>query len=42
MGIGILSRETMLSNLILYASEKRSTLKGKKLLPLGANSFLLE
>ena len=31
-----------LSNLFCLASEKRSTLKEKNLLPMGANSFLLE
>ena len=37
-----LSRETTLSKLILLPSEKGSSLKGKNLLPLGANSILLE
>ena len=32
----------MLSKLFYLPSEKVSTLKGKNLLPLGANSFLLE
>ena len=41
-GIDIFSREITLSNLILSSSEKGSTLKGKNLLPVGANSFLLE
>ena len=31
-----------LSNLFYFPSEKGSSLKGKNLLPLGANSFLLE
>ena len=31
-----------MSKLILSSSEKESTLKGKNLLPVGANSFLLE
>ena len=38
----MLSGETNLSNLVSLLSEKGSTLKGKNLLPQGANSFLLE
>ena len=37
-----LSRETTLTKLILLPSEKRSSLKDKNLLPMGANSILLE
>ena len=37
-----LSREKTLSKQFYLPSEKGSTLKGKNLLPLGANSFLLE
>ena len=38
----MLSRETPLLQLPLFLSEKGSTLKGKNLLHMGANSFLLE
>ena len=31
-----------MSNLFLFTSEKGSSLKGKNVLPLGANSFLIE
>ena len=41
-GIYTLSREATLLKLFCLPSEKRSILKGKNLLPLGANSFLLE
>ena len=37
-----LYRKLTLAILFLLLSEKGSTLKGKNLLPLGANSFLLE
>ena len=37
-----LSWETTLSKFFWLPSEKGSTLKGKSLLPMGANSFLLE
>ena len=38
----MISREETLTKLILLPSEKGSTLKGKNLLPKGANSFLLK
>ena len=41
-GTHTLSRATALSKLLSLPSEKGSSLKGKNLLPLGANSFLLE
>ena len=37
-----ISREVTLSKLICFPSEKGSSLKGKTLLPRGANSFFLE
>ena len=37
-----LKGEATLSKLLCLTSEKGSTLKGKNLLPQGANSFLLE
>ena len=37
-----LSGKATLSKIVFLPSEKGSTLKGKNLLPLGANSFLLE
>ena len=40
-GINAFSRETTLSS-DFSPTENGSTLKGKNLLPLGANSFLLE
>ena len=40
--IDTLSRETALSELLLLPSKKGSTLIGKNLLPVGANSFLLK
>ena len=40
--IDTLSREITLSKLFWLLSEKGFTLKGKNLLPLGANSFLLK
>ena len=40
--IGTFSREATLSKLFCLLFEKGSTLKGKNLLPMGANSFLLE
>ena len=39
-GIETLSGDATLSSLFLSPSEKWSTLRGKNLLPLGANSFL--
>ena len=36
-----LTRELILSKLYWFPSEKGSALKGKNLLPLGANYFLL-
>ena len=41
-GMVIFSREVTLLRLFFLPSGKGSTLKGKNLLPLGANSFLLE
>ena len=41
-GTGTVSRETTMSKYFGSASAKESTPKGKNLLPLGANSFLLE
>ena len=41
-GIDALSREVTLSNCFCLSFEEGSILKGKNLLPLGANSFLLE
>ena len=41
-GIGTLSDKETLSKLFCLLSEKGSSLKGKNLLPLRANSFLLE
>ena len=41
-GVDTLSRETTLSKLCLLPSEKGSFPKGKNLLPIVANSFLLE
>ena len=41
-GIDTLSGKTTLSRWFCLPSEKGSTLKGKNLLPMGANSFLLE
>ena len=41
-GMDTLSGVATLSKLFCLPSEKGSTLKGKNLLPLGANSFLLE
>ena len=38
----LFSGETTQSILFSFPSEKRFTLKGKNLLPLGANSFLSE
>ena len=38
----LLYREEKLSNLFCLISEKGSALKGQNLLPIGANSFLLE
>ena len=40
--IDTLSGEVALTNYLCSLSEKGSTLKGKNLLPTGANSFLLE
>ena len=42
MGIWYTFRGKGINNLGRLPFEKRSTLKGKNLLPLGANSFLLE
>ena len=39
---GYIFKENNFVKIILLSSEKGSTLKGKNLLPLGANSFLLE
>ena len=41
-GKDTLSGETILTKYICNTSEKESNLKGKNLLPMGANSFLLE
>ena len=41
-GIDTLSEEVTLSKLFFFPSGKGSTLKGKNLLPAGANSFLSE
>ena len=41
-GMDTLSGEVTLSKVFCLPSEKGSTLKGKNLLPVGANSFLLE
>ena len=41
-GLDILSGDAVLSTLFLLPSEKGPTLKGKNLLPVGADSFLLE
>ena len=41
-GMYTLSREATLVKLVYFTCEKGSILKGKNLLPLGANSFLLE
>ena len=41
-GIDTLSGEVTVSIYFCHPSEKGSTLNGKNLLPLGANSFLLE
>ena len=41
-GIDTLSGVAILSKLFCLPSEKGSTLTGKNLLPMGANSFLLE
>ena len=40
--IDTLLREKTLSKLVLLSSKKGSSLTGKNLLPLGANSFLSE
>ena len=39
-GIDTFTRETTLAKLFLLPSEKGSSLKGKNLLPRGANSFI--
>ena len=39
-GIDTISKEVTVSKLFCLSCEKESTLKGKNLLPLGANSFL--
>ena len=41
-GMDTFSEEATPSKLFCIPSEKGSTLKGKNLLPMGANSFLLE
>ena len=41
-GMDTLSGEVIPSKLFCFPCEKGSTLKGKNLLPPGANSFLLE
>ena len=41
-GLDILSGDAVLSTLFLLPSEMGPTLKGKNLLPMGADSFLLE
>ena len=40
--IDTVSRELAVSKLFSLPSQKVSTLKGKNLLPMGANSFILE
>ena len=40
--LNVLSEGKLLSKLFYLPSEKGSTLKGKNLLPVGANSFLLK
>ena len=42
MRVDMLSGETTLVSCFYFPSEKGSTIKGKNLLPMGANSFLLE